>query len=42
MKAKEFDKKFDAGQDITAYLDLSRRADPHRNRNASTSIFPYG
>ena len=24
MKAKEFDKRFDAGEDITKYLDLSK------------------
>jgi len=24
MKAKEFDRKFDAGEDITAFLDLSK------------------
>ena len=24
MKAKEFDKKFDEGQDISAYLDLEK------------------
>jgi biotin operon repressor len=24
MKAKELDRKFDAGEDVTAYLDLSR------------------
>ncbi|MFA7347834.1 MAG: hypothetical protein WCZ86_08755 [Desulfurivibrionaceae bacterium] len=24
MKAKDFDKKFEAGEDITAHLDLSR------------------
>ena len=40
MKAKELEKKFDAGQDITAYLDLTRARRPAQEQNASTSIFP--
>ena len=28
MKAKEFDKKFDAGEDITKYLDLLKAKRP--------------
>jgi len=34
MKAKEFDRKFDAGEDVTAHLDVSRarraRQEPKR------------
>ena len=36
MKAKEFDKKFDDGEDITQYLDLSkarRIEEEHRRVN---------
>lgn len=28
MKAKEFDKKFDAGEDVTKHLDLSKARRP--------------
>jgi hypothetical protein len=32
MKAKEFDKKFDKGEDISKYLDLSRTSRPGRDQ----------
>ena len=34
MKAEEFDKKFDSGEDITAYLDMNtiRRPDYEQRR----------
>jgi hypothetical protein len=31
-KAKEFDKKFDKGEDISKYLDLSRASRPGRDQ----------
>ena len=35
MKAKEFDKKFDEGEDVSHYLDLSEAEDPRRNKRGS-------
>jgi hypothetical protein len=32
IKAKEFDKKFDKGEDISKYLDLSRASRPGRDQ----------
>jgi hypothetical protein len=32
MKANEFDKKFDKGEDISKYLDLSRASRPGRDQ----------
>jgi len=32
MKAKELDKKFDKGEDISKYLDLSRASKPGRDQ----------
>ena len=32
MKAKELDKKFDKGEDISKYLDLSRASRPGRDQ----------
>ena len=32
MKAKELDKKFDKGEDISKYLDLSRATRPGRDQ----------
>ena len=32
MKAKEFDKKFDDNENISAYLDVSKAIDPSRSR----------
>jgi CopG antitoxin of type II toxin-antitoxin system len=37
MKAKEFDQKFDDGEDITQYLDLSK-AKRHRSEQKTLSI----
>jgi hypothetical protein len=31
-KAKEFDKKFDKGEDISGYLDLARASRPGRDQ----------
>jgi hypothetical protein len=42
MKAEDFDKKFDKGEDVTRYLDLRRSEDPSRNRSGSTWTFPSG
>jgi hypothetical protein len=33
MKAKELDRKFDEGEDISKYLDIKKQGDPGRNRN---------
>ena len=30
MKAKQFDKKFDSGEDITKYLDVSKAHRPEQ------------
>lgn len=35
MKAKEFDQKFDEGEDITQHLDLSKAS---RSRSAQTTV----
>lgn len=42
MKAKDFDKKFDKGGDITAYLDVtkSRRPEQELKRNNDAQISP--
>ncbi|MBZ0169032.1 hypothetical protein MELA_00902 [Candidatus Methylomirabilis lanthanidiphila] len=40
MKAKDFDKKFDAGQDITSHLDLSRATRPGREPKRVNVDFP--
>ena len=40
MKAKEFDKKFDAGEDLTAYLDLSRARRPGHEQKRVNVDFP--
>ena len=42
MKARDFDKKFDAGEDVTKYLDLTKAKRPATNRNGSMSISRYG
>ena len=40
MKAKEFDKKFDTGADITAYLDLSKARRPGHAQKRVNVDFP--
>jgi len=40
MKAKEFDKKFDNGEDITKYLDYSKARRPGRERKRVNVDFP--
>jgi len=38
MKAKEFDKKFDSGENIVQYLELERTADLAKSREESMWI----
>jgi len=40
MKAKEFDKKFDNGEDITKYLDYSKAKRPGREQKRVNVDFP--
>jgi len=40
MKAKEFDRKFDAGEDITASLDLSKARRPKQEQKRVNVDFP--
>jgi macrodomain Ter protein organizer (MatP/YcbG family) len=40
MKAKELDKKFDAGEDVTKFLDLSRAKRPGREQRRVNVDFP--
>ena len=40
MKAKELDKKFDAGEDITKYLDLTRTKRPGHEQKRVNVDFP--
>jgi hypothetical protein len=40
MKAKEFDKKFDAGEDITKYLDFSKARRPEQEQKRVNVDFP--
>ena len=40
MKAKEFDKKFDAGEDITKYLDLLKAKRPGHEQKSVNVDFP--
>ncbi len=40
MKAKDFDKKFEAGEDITAHLDLSRARRPEQDSKRVNIDFP--
>lgn len=40
MKAKEFDRKFDAGQDISADLDVSRAQRPGQRQRRVNVDFP--
>ena len=40
MKAKEFDKKFDAGEDITMYLDPTKAKRPGHEQKRVNVDFP--
>jgi hypothetical protein len=40
MKAKELDKKFDDGEDITKFLDLARAKRPGREQRRVNVDFP--
>jgi len=40
MKATEFDKQFEAGEDITAFLDLSRARRPEQESKRVNIDFP--
>ena len=40
MKAKEFDKKFETGEDITKYLDLSKARRPEQEQKRVNVDFP--
>jgi len=40
MKAKDFDKKFESGEDITAHLDLSRARRPEQDSKRVNIDFP--
>lgn len=40
MKAKEFDTKFDNGEDITKYLDYSKARRPGREQKRVNVDFP--
>ncbi len=40
MKAKQFDKKFDSGEDITKYLDVSKAHRPEQKQRRVNVDFP--
>ena len=40
MKAREFDKKFDKGEDISKYLDVSKARIPEREQKRVNVDFP--
>jgi macrodomain Ter protein organizer (MatP/YcbG family) len=40
MKTKEFDKKFETGEDITKYLDLSKARRPEQEQKRVNVDFP--
>jgi len=40
MKAKELDKKFDDGENITSYLDLSKARRPEQEQRRVNVDFP--
>ena len=40
MKAEEFDKKFDDGEEITQYLDVSKAQRPEREQKRVNVDFP--
>ncbi|TAN39603.1 MAG: CopG family transcriptional regulator [Nitrospirae bacterium] len=40
MKAKELDKKFDEGEDITSYLDVTKARRPEQEQKRVNVDFP--
>lgn len=40
MKAKDFDKKFDSGEDISKYLDLTKASRPGQEQKRVNVDFP--
>jgi macrodomain Ter protein organizer (MatP/YcbG family) len=40
MKAKEFDRKFDEGEDVTRYLDLQKIRNPAQEQKRVNVDFP--
>lgn len=40
MKAKDFDKKFEEGQDISKYLDMSKARRPEQEQKRVNVDFP--
>ncbi len=40
MKAKDFDKKFDEGQDVSRYLDMSKVRRPEQEQKRVNVDFP--
>ena len=40
MKARDFDKKFDEGDDITAYLDVTKSRRPEQEQKRVNVDFP--
>jgi len=38
IKSKEFDKKFESGEDVTAYLDLTSACQPNRTKRINVDI----
>jgi macrodomain Ter protein organizer (MatP/YcbG family) len=40
VKAKQFDKKFDSGEDITKYLDVSKAHRPEQEQRRVNVDFP--
>lgn len=40
MKAKDFDKKFDEGQDVSKYLDISKAKRPEQEQKRVNVDFP--
>jgi hypothetical protein len=40
MKAREFDKKFDEGEDISKYLDVSKARRPEQEQKRVNVDFP--
>lgn len=40
MKAREFDKKFDEGEDVSRYLDVSKARRPEREQKRVNVDFP--
>lgn len=40
MKAKDLDKKFDSGEDITEFLDLSKASKPGQKQKRVNVDFP--